>query len=231
MKKMWDRPTLLENLSRYGYPLMQPLSSHEPEEVLENLLKQDDVRLLEGFPVVLWSMLKTKEKTTWESPHWHPAEELSLKAQHRFAYLLSLSYYLFRLFGVGKTFEDRVMKLIDKVEWGKQALVNSNKPFMSSETVAVDRVELSTERLKETFRNYATHSDENQNVQKKSHELEVELLLSELFTPLQKDLLRKRLEGKDLSKTEREYFYRVVKKRLKALANDELHQLARRLVA
>lgn len=32
------------------------------------------------------------------------------------------------------------------------------------------------------------------------------------------------------TKTEREYFYRVVRKRLKALANEELHQFVRSLV-
>jgi len=60
--------------------------------------------------------------------------------------------------------------------------------------------------------------------------MQLELLLSEIFTSRQKILLRKKAEGKPLSKTEREYFSRVVKKRLKALANDELHRFALNLL-
>ena len=72
------------------------------------------------------------------------------------------------------------------------------------------------------------HKDEA--LEKKKHDLEFELLLSEVFTPRQKTLLRKKLEAKPLTKTEREYYSRVLKKRLKALANEELHALARRLL-
>jgi len=72
---------------------------------------------------------------------------------------------------------------------------------------------------------------QDKEVQKKKHALELELLLSEVFTARQKELLRKRLEGKTFTKTEREYFYRVVKKRLRALANDEVHQMAHVLLS
>ena len=46
----------------------------------------------------------------------------------------------------------------------------------------------------------------------------------------QKELFKKRLEGLPLTKTEQEYYSRSVKKKVVALANAELHGLARKLL-
>ena len=61
-------------------------------------------------------------------------------------------------------------------------------------------------------------------------DMELELLLSQFFTSKQKDLLKKRVRHEELTKTEREYFSRVVNKRLKALANEHLYQFAHSIV-
>ena len=54
--------------------------------------------------------------------------------------------------------------------------------------------------------------------------------LSQMFSPKQKELFKKRLEGLPLTKTEQEYYSRSVKKKVVALANAELHGLARKLL-
>ncbi|MDA8243836.1 MAG: hypothetical protein M0025_06905 [Elusimicrobia bacterium] len=54
--------------------------------------------------------------------------------------------------------------------------------------------------------------------------------LSRIFTRRQAQLFFKRLRGERMTKTEREYFSRVVKKKTLALADDELHALARRVL-
>ncbi|MDP3921131.1 MAG: hypothetical protein Q8R76_10055 [Candidatus Omnitrophota bacterium] len=128
---------LLEGLSQHGYPLLRRGAAQPPEQLLKQLLEQDDMRLLEGFPVVLANAMRGK----------------------------------------------------------------------------------------------SVQSVDQRDVDKRAGELEFELLLSALFTPRQKSLLKKKMAGQPLSKTEREYFSRVVKKRLKALANEELHQLAKKLAA
>jgi len=46
----------------------------------------------------------------------------------------------------------------------------------------------------------------------------------------QKELFKKGLEGLFLTKTEQEYYSRSVKKKAVALANAELHGLARKLL-
>jgi len=50
-----------------------------------------------------------------------------------------------------------------------------------------------------------------------------------LFSPKQKELVLKRLRGEPFTKTEREYYSRVVKKKLKALASSEIREVAEAL--
>jgi len=231
--KTTDKNQLMDNLAHYGYALMRPGMTDEPEEVLMQLLQQDDARLLEGFPVVLAHALEEKESLSWENRLWNPNKELSKKMEHRLAVMLALSHLLFELFGMRK-YSPRVLKLLARWMGAKETgkLVKSlTGSFLKSEPVKTDGVELSTERLKNNFRNYVVHAPASEEAQKKKHALELELLLSEVFTPRQKELLNKRLEGKPFTKTEREYFYRVVKKRLRTLASEELHQMARNLLS
>ena len=61
-------------------------------------------------------------------------------------------------------------------------------------------------------------------------EFSLEYALSQLFSPKQKELFKKKLEGDPLTKTEQEYYSRTVKKKVVALANTELHSLARKLL-
>lgn len=218
---------LVDNLESYGYRLLKP-AFNKQEELLENLLEQDDVRLLEGFPVVFANVLKEKEELDWENNNWHP-DNLSKKAQKRLLYFLAFVSFLLEMGKVGESYENRVSKLLSKFPNGKQLLGSLYDPFMRSEPVEVGGVEFSTERLKTTFLTYTLQPTKSDKLKDKKQVLEQELLLSEIFTPHQKVLLRKKSEGQPLTKTEREYFSRVVKKRLRVLADDEVHEFAHRL--
>jgi hypothetical protein len=61
-------------------------------------------------------------------------------------------------------------------------------------------------------------------------EFGLEYSLSQVFSPKQKELFLKKLKGEVLTKTEKEYFSRAVKKKVQALANADLHRLARKLL-
>lgn len=218
----------MDALTDYGYPLLRPSLNVAPETVLMELLAQHDVRFLEGFPVVVAHMLK--EKTlTWERKQWTPAGLPRLVAA-RLAVLFPLTYQLFKLFGLERALQQRVHKLALKCSLKGDLWVNLQKKFLESLPVKLDGVELSTVRLTRNFRNYVVHSPQQEAVEQQKYSLERELLLSYLFTPRQKELLRKRLKRQSMTKTEQEYFYRVVKKRLKALADDKLHEMAKQLV-
>jgi hypothetical protein len=58
---------------------------------------------------------------------------------------------------------------------------------------------------------------------------ELDACLDRLFSPKQKDLVFKKLNGESFTKTEREYYSRVVRKKLKAIANSQVGYIADRL--
>lgn len=225
-----DKTELLDHLAQYGYTLAVPRSSVDPDKVLVELLRQDDARLLEGFPVVLVNALSEKEALVWENKKWSPETAFSKKIKERWTVLMALSLLLLRLFGLSKTFEDCIYKLLKKCPEGEQTLEALGQPFSGSGQICAGGMELSAERLKTSFRNYVVHQNNAGELREQKNALGLELLLSELFTSRQKELLAKRLGGKTFTKTEREYYYRVVKKRLKALADERVHQMARKLV-
>ena len=61
-------------------------------------------------------------------------------------------------------------------------------------------------------------------------ELSLEYALSQVCSPKQKELFKKRLEGLPLTKTEKEFYSRAVKTKVVAFANDELHSLSKKLL-
>jgi len=231
MVKM-NREQVVEGLAQYGYELLRPTRSYKGEDLLLNLLKQDDARLLEGFPVAYENLLRNKKQFEWDNPKWQPTKKLSKQETAKLLYLLTLSYLLFKLYGEDKTYLQRTEKLLSKVahNW-KEYLNRVSQSFNLSDPVKFDKeLSLSSERLKHQYRNYVVHRTQTKNLVDTTKDLELELLLSEFFTPKQKELIKKRQFKKSLTKTEREYYYRVVSKRLKALANENLSQYVKSLV-
>lgn len=230
---MMTKDKLLDALSEHGYTFVRPSQNVEPEEVLRELLKQNDPRLLEAFPVVVANAMK-KGKLDWEKSSWNPKNELSKKERDLLLNLFAVSYMLFKLYEPKSKLASRSWQMLSKFEDYDVALNHVKHFFME------DREDnhspylnkwFSPERFTNSFRNYVVHEKEEANdFGEKKRALELELLLSELFTAKQKTLLKKKLMGKRLQKTEQEYYSRVVKKRLRALANSELHQLAKMLV-
>ena len=87
-------------------------------------------------------------------------------------------------------------------------------------------------RLKGVFELYFEKNAEKSKLRnEKYEELSLEYALSQMFSPKQKELFKKKLEGLPLTKTEKEYYSRTVKKKVVALANTELHRLAQKLMA
>jgi hypothetical protein len=92
--------------------------------------------------------------------------------------------------------------------------------------------QMDSKRLKSTFNNYYSEKFEKsvEDLLSQREEFDLEYSLSQIFSPKQKELFLKKLKGKKMSKTEKEYFSRVVRKKVKALANSQLHRLSRKLI-
>ena len=59
---------------------------------------------------------------------------------------------------------------------------------------------------------------------------QLDLYLDRIFPAKQKELVLKKRDGRRFTKTEREYFSRIVKKKLEAIASEEVVGLARKLI-
>jgi len=91
--------------------------------------------------------------------------------------------------------------------------------------------EFDPERVRGLFELYYEQKVEKDRRRKDRYEeFSLEYALSQVFSPKQKDLFKKKLEGEPLTKTEQEYYSRTVKKKVVALANSELHSLSRKLL-
>jgi len=227
------RDALTEELGQYGYELFQPAKRLNPEHVLGDLLKQNEMRLLEGFPVVLTNVLRQHHQLYWEKREWKFENEFDNLERTRLVYLLAFTLYLINFYKLPGVLSKRVEGLMGKLAPGKAVLQDVTHSFDTVGHVDVGDKEFATQRLKDHFENYVVHgafAASPDAVQRKKKELKLELLFSQLFTPRQKDLLRKRDSGELLTKTEREYYSRVLKKRLVALANDNVHAYAKRLL-
>ena len=62
-----------------------------------------------------------------------------------------------------------------------------------------------------------------------NNSVDLQAHLERLFSPKQKDLVFKKLNNMPFSKTEREYYSRVVRKKLVSIANTEVNYIARKL--
>lgn len=220
-----ENKQLLDNMGRLGYPLLDAQVGFDVYATLAGVARSDKGRYWEGFPVLLANVAKEEsfEYAKVEACLVNVREKKRLKE----LFLLSLALYDFNKLDL-RWVKSLTARLTSddkqKVRTYRDALAN-NHPLKVSGT------ELEPERLKKVFKNYFTQeAAETLDLGHRHQELSLESAFSQLFSPKQKELFMKKLKGEPLSKTEREYFSRVVRKKVSALANSELHQLAQRVL-
>lgn len=212
----------LAALAQFGYPLFQ--AQVDPNDLLASMAESVDTRLLEGFPVVLAHALSGGEPKVDLAKA--EAQLAAPEERKRFRQLAMLSFYLFDLYGLGELRQRAQGQQLLKDEEDLKKRLVENQPLKLP-----GNRELDPERLKRTFLDYVVRAREARSGEEKARlgdEFRREFYLSLLFSPRQKDLLYKKLRGEPMTKTEREYFSRVVKKKLMALADPDLYRMAQK---
>ena len=122
--------------------------------------------------------------------------------------------------------------LVDNIKFNGKSKVNEFFNFLKNNNeFYLSQKRIDPKRVKELFNNYFVFVESEIKKNDNIHdELSLEYALSQIFTPKQKEIFLKRLQGKKLTKTEREYFYRIVKKKAMALTNDDLQRLAQQVI-
>ncbi len=224
------REDLVFNLGRLGYSLVTPdvqeVGEDQVVELLAELVDSKDLRLVEGFPVVLANCAQRGMNLDFAALlAKHKPRSRKRQALEK---LLLLSSDLLTQEGLDKPVGLEEVKKSFKTKYGD---------LLANDVVNLDAKSfLSTERLRNTLRRYVTNLKASRSTRKREKDkqrrsFQLNYFLSTLFSPKQKELVLKKLNGEPLNKTEKEYFSRTVKKKLKALNNSEVRKVAKALAA
>lgn len=216
---------LLKRVGDLGFPLFGVEEDKNANLTLADMVKSKDMRLWEGFPVVL---ANSAEKGLFNPERVNGYLKHPLDRSY-FTSLLVLSLALYKSLGLKFSWAADLYQALGKdrkKEWrGFLAGLKKNTEFKVAGKV------MSAPRLKSVFNNYFSQSQARMDeLLTTRDELNLEYSLSQFFSPKQKELFLKKLKREKLSKTEKEYFSRTVKKKALALANPQLQRLAQRLV-
>lgn len=216
---------LLNELKALGFNLFELEERVDANRVLANVVKSKELRLWEGFPVM---MANAAGKGLFD----YDKLKAYLKTQSEKKYLFDLvlmSLAFYEDVGLKFTWQDKLLNLMDHS--GQVVFKKFLRKLKDGADVNVSGHVMSCERLKSVFTMYFKDEDSGlENLLMTKKELGLEYALSQVFSPKQKELFLKKVKGEKLSKTEKEYFSRTVKKKVSALANTELHRLALKLL-
>ena len=216
---------LITALGALGYRLLTPekeiRSSKKVFDVLGELSGTDNSRLIEAFPVVLANCAHRGIKL--DIRHLLSKSEMESRRKEDLEKMILASSDLLDQEGL-----DKPAGLLDATD----ILRPKYGDLLKRRVISLSRNRsVSTDRLRNALRRYTTDLERSESVREKNkrnqlQSFQLNLHLSTLFPPKQKEIVLKKLKGEPLSKTEKEYFSRVVKKKLEALANSELRKIA-----
>jgi hypothetical protein len=217
---MKTKKNLSADLAALGFPLLETEKNVDANATLAEVVRSRELRLWEGFPVLLMNSVEKGLFNYAETKKLlEPAERSTLD------HLLLMSFVLYKTLDLKFSWASKLLLNLPfgPKEFRKRVRDFKNKGYFKSETVF-----LQANRLTTAFQNYF---QENllgpKDTLTPKEELGLEYALSQVFPPKQKELFLKKLHGEKLAKTEKEYYSRSVKKKVLALANDNLHQLAK----
>lgn len=220
-----ENENLLKRVSALGFPLLGVEDGQNTNLTLADMVTSKDLRLWEGFPVVL---ANSAEKGLFN----YDKVKSYLKRpfdKFYFASLVALSLALYKFFNLRFSWADKLYNSLSNQK--KNEFDGFLVRLKNDDEFQCAGREMSGPRLKSVFSNYFNQAKMRlEDLVSVKDELDLEYALSQVFSPKQKELFYKKLKREKLTKTEKEYFSRVVKKKVFALANPELHHLAQRLL-
>jgi len=216
---------LSRRLKALGFPLFEEEGASDANLTLAEMARSGQMRLWEGFPVVL------ANSGARGLLDYDAAAKYLKTADERFCFasLVAMSLALYKAAGARFSWTDALYgRLAANKRKESDALFNALKH--NAEFKLCGRL-LSAERLMKVFSNYYTQAGRGLgDLLQAKEELGLEYAMSQVFSPKQRDLFLKKLRGETFTKTEKEYYSRVVRKKVQALANPELYRLSQKLL-
>ncbi len=217
-----NKEELLKKVRLLGFPLLETEERVDANTTLAEVVKSEELRLWEGFPILL---LNSAENGLFDynevKKHLISAEQKNLN------YLLLMSMILYENLGLEFLWVKEIKR---QIPFSKEVFSKKLKEFKKELQFKFGATLISAIRLINIFQNYLQSKEKTfEETLSQKEELSLEYALSQIFSPRQKEILLKKLNGEVLSKTEKEYFSRTIRKKVAALSNEKLHQLAKNL--
>jgi len=215
---------LSSRLKALGFPFFEAEKTQDANLTLADMAKARDIRLWEGFPVVL---ANSAEQGLFD--YDKTKQQLSRVYKDHLESLVIMALALYKALEVKFLWADTLHKSLGPGR--KKEFESFLSSLKNNEEFKVVGQDMSSQRLKSTFKNYFTKIGSRFNeLLSAKEELGLEYALSQIFSPKQKELFLRRLKGEKFTKTEKEYYSRAVKKKVLALASPELHRLSQELL-
>jgi len=190
--------------------------------ILDALAGADDPSLIARFPAVLAICARKGIELTSQalfSRYWQSSPK-----RQNLEKLLLVSASLFR------QHYSKTPKNLEKIT---ESLKTKYRDLFSGEIIQLsDGIEVSIKDMHKTLRMFASDPKDAKTVSSQigpAWSTQLYIFLDRLFSPKQKDLVFKKLNGESFTKTEREYYSRVVRKKLEAIADKEVREIAEAL--
>lgn len=212
---------LEKKAAELGFQTIEPGPRGDANKTLAEVVQSHDPRFWEAFPVMLANTAEAGEFSL-EAVNGRLEEE----DRELLRSLIFISLGLYKSLGM-------------KFSWTKglfggfadRVIAGFSEKMRLNSGLELGQLRLLPERLKENLLgNFKGRRGPVRNTAESAEKLDLEFAVSEIFTPRQKELLLKKLRRKKMTKTEKEYFSRVIKKKAQALANEDLHRLARKVL-
>jgi hypothetical protein len=207
------------------------LTGSQATVILDALASSKDPALVVRFPVVL--CICARNGVSFNSHALFAKYWESSPKKKNLEKLLLISGELFDLEGIEAP--PNLKKIVRSLK-AKYGSLQSQRLLSLSSGMTI-----SIKEIQNTLRDYAVKiknaaresadgtSDGELNTEMMQRSSELNACLDRLFSPRQKDLVFKKLNGQAFTKTEREYYSRVVRKKLKAIANAQVGHIASKL--
>lgn len=218
-----NKSQLLKNIKALGYPLLETEETIDVNEILAEVVKSSDRRLLEGFPVMLANSLE-KGFFDFEKVQSYLEKTSQEKLFHK---LVMMSLALYDYLEIELSF---VEKLYKSDFFNPRAYHVYLNQFKQGKDLKDINGIIFSEGVINSFKNYYKRAEiDLKEITELRDEFELEYAMSQIFSMKQKEIFLKKVKGEKLTKTEREYYSRSIKKKVLALANPNLHKLALKL--
>lgn len=215
---------LRNRLAHMGLPMFEVEKKEDANATLADVVKSRELRYWEGFPVLLASSAEEKSFDLKQTQN-----HLNGTDSKHFYDLLVMSLALYKANKLKFAWAENLKNNLNNEE--KNKLSHLLLKFKNNKEFRLAGYNMSSGRVKTLFENYFVQAQKKlDEYALAKNKFGLEYAMSLVFSPKQKELFLRKFKREKMTKTEREYFYRTVKKKALALANPELHRMAQQLL-